>query len=156
MQADCFKACADLPKRWRQQMQLCTCLGSATNRARSIRESGGRFRFRHFGRNCARGATQSSLCLPCLAPISMFCQFTVYGNTVLSLRDAGIKGRIGHMSFIRKACWNHGRCEMRDGKKESPRCFMKINIYARPLACGRCPKRKRCRSELKDCRTRFV
>src|SRR5437868_5444585 len=118
MPVDCFKACADLPKQWPRQKQMFGCLGLATNKALLTLRNGGRFRSRRFARNCARGDTPISLCLPCLGPIWTFYPSMVYGNIVPSLRGAGIEARTGHTSFIQRVCWNHGRCETRGGKKE--------------------------------------
>src|SRR5437899_980284 len=98
--------------------------------------SGSLSRLRRFGRNSAHGAIQINSCLLCLALILIFCPPTVCGNIApLPLND-GTSERVDPTSCTRKGCWNHGRCEMRDGKKDSLRCFMKIDICAARRDCG--------------------
>ncbi len=111
-------------------------LASATNRVPSICRTGSLFLLRRFGRNCAHGAIQINSCLLCLALTLIFCPRMVCGNIApLPLND-GTGEQADPTSCTRKGCWNHGRCEMRDGKNESPRCFMKIR-HLRGAACLR-------------------
>ena len=131
-------------------------LVSVTNRVPSIYRTGSLFPFRRFGRNWPHGAIQINSCQLCLVLILIFCPRTVCGNIApLSLND-GTCEQADPTSCTRKGCWNHGRCEMRSGKKESLRCFMKIGICAAQRASVRCAKRKRNRSARTECAIRFA
>src|SRR5262249_4675594 len=132
------------------------CLGFATNKVLSICRSGDRFLFRPSNRDCARGATQSSLSPRCSTPISIFCPCMVCGNIARSVLNAGVRRRVRHLQFIRTACWRDGLCETRVGRNESRPRFTKINICPGPLACLYSRKLKHDRSAVMHYVTRFA
>jgi len=109
-----FQSVRGLPRRLASTNADVRCLGSATNRVLSICRSGSRFLFRHFVRECARGATQTSSSPQCLTPIStsvrprfveiLLCRLTTLASADGSSLSSSSAWHVGTMG-VRNAMW---------------------------------------------------